>query len=224
MMTDEEIKIHRDFLEYFSAYNSFGVEVTYTNNSLTFNYNEKSKKYVDKLLMEFYDMENMIIIFRCRGNNISFTYCNLDYKVLFEKVKSIMDEVKFIDVGDQITNTELKSIFELFNKGVDENIILTIGITNRDNDKLFKLVSTNSSVQKCFEQAGLSVKKNTVYFKKSKFERIESVFERIKSNPLVYYYQPSDVKQSGYVTTKNVYLYLIIDILAIILGIYLMTL
>lgn len=224
MMTDEEVKVHRDFLEYFSAYNSFGVEVTYTNNSLTFNYNEKSKKYVDKLLMEFYDMENMIIIFRCRGNNISFTSSNLDYIKLFIKVKEFMDEVKFIDVGEQITNTELKSIFELFNKGVDKNIILTIGITNRDNDKLFKMESTNYSVQECFKQVGLVVKENKAYFKKSKFNSVETVFESIKSNPLVYYYQPSDVKKSGYVATRNVYLYLIIDILAIVLGIYLMTL
>ena len=223
-MTDEEVKIHRDFLGYFSAYNSFGVEVTYTNNSLTFNYNEKSKKYVDKLLKEFYDMENMIIIFRCRGNNISFTSPNLNYIDLFTKVKELMDEVKFIDVGEQITNTELKSIFELFNKCVDKNIILTIGITNRDNDKLFKIESTNCHVQDCFKKFGLFVKGNTVCFKKSKFNSVETVFESIRSNPLVYYYQPSDVKGSGFVGTKNIYLYLLIDILAIILGIYLMTL
>ena len=71
---------------------------------------------------------------------------------------------------------------------------------------------------------GLVVKENKAFFKKSKFNSVETVFESIKSNPLVYYYQPSDVKQGGYVTTRNVYLYLIIDILAIILGIYLMTL
>ena len=177
-MTDEEMKIHRDFLEYFSAYNSFGVELTYTNNSLTFNYNEKSKKYVEKLLMEFYDMENMIIIFRCHGNNISFTSSNLNYIDLFSIVKELMDDVKFIDVGEQITNTELKSIFELYNKCVDKNVILTIGITNRENDKLFKLESTNYSVQKCFKQVGLFVKENTAYFKKSKFKSVESVFEK----------------------------------------------
>lgn len=221
-MTDEEVMIHRDFLEHFSSYNSFGVEVIYSNNSLTFNYNEKSKKYVDKLLMEFYDMENMIIIFRCRGNNISFTSSNLNYKDLFVKVKALMDEVKFIDVDDQITNSELKSIFDLFIKGVDKDIILTIGITNRDNDKLFKLVSTNYSIQECFKQVGLVVKENTAYFKKSKFNSIETVFESIKSNPLVYYYQPSDVVSSGFVASINIIFYLVIDILAIAVGIYLL--
>ena len=221
-MTDEEVIIHRDFLEHFSSYNSFGVEVIYSNNSLTFNYNVKSKKYVDKLLMEFYDMEDMIIIFRCRGNNISFTSSKLDYKNLFLKVKSLMDEVKFLDVDNQVTNPELKSIFDLFVKGVDKNIILTIGITNRDNDKLFKLVSTNYSVQECFKQVGLVVKENTAYFKKSKFNSIESVFESIRNNPLVYYYQPSDVVDSGFVASINIIFYLIIDILAMVVGIYLL--
>ena len=133
-----------------------------------------------------------------------------------------MDEVKFLDVDNQVTNPELKSIFDLFVKGVDKNIILTIGITNRDNDKLFKLVSTNYSVQECFKQVGLVVKENTAYFKKSKFNSIESVFESIKSNPLVDYYQPSDVVDSGFVASINIIFYLIIDILAIVVGIYLL--
>lgn len=223
-MSDKDVMIHSEFLGYFSSYLSFGVEVTFTNNSLTFNYNEKSKKYVDKLLSEFYDKENMIIIFRCKGNNISFTNSNLNYTNLFTEVKSIMDSIKFMTIEEEIiTNNELKSILNLFSKGVEKNIILTIGVTNKENDKLFKLVSTNYSMQECLKHVGLVVKENTAYFKKSKFNSIIDVFDSIRSNPLVYYYQPKDIKKTGFIGSYDIIFYLIIDIISIIVGIYLLT-
>lgn len=224
-MSDEEVKIHSAFLDNFSGYQFSGVEINYTNNSLTLNYNEKDKKYIENLLLKLYDQPSMIIIFRCQGKNVSFTSKEMSYTDLFYLVKTNMDSVKFSSMQEDHLkfNDELKSIYDLFEKTITKNVDLTIGIHNVDGDRQFKLVSNNYSVQEAFKRVGLSVKENACYFRKSKFNNVTQVFESIKNNPLVYYYQPNNIARSGFAGFSNIGFSLAIDILAIVTGIVLLT-
>lgn len=224
-MTDEELRIHNLFLETFSSYQFSGVEIAYTNKSITFNFNERNLKYVENLLLKLYDMDSIIIIFRSRGKNVSFTSSSMSVEELFKLIKENMDSIKFLtyETYRDSFSQELNNIYSLFEKATSKNMDLTIGITNKDNDKLFKLVSKNYSVQETFKRVGLPVREHATYFRKSKFNDISQVFESIRTNPLVYYYQPSDVKKSGFISNFSIIFCLIVDILSIALGIYLLT-
>ena len=144
---------------------------------------------------------------------------------LFKLIKENMDSIKFLTYETYRDNfsQELNNIYSLFEKATSKNMDLTIGITNKDNDKLFKLVSKNYSVQETFKRVGLPVREHATYFRKSKFNDISQVFESIRTNPLVYYYQPSDVKKSGFISNFSIIFCLIVDILSIAVGIYLLT-
>lgn len=221
-MNDEEILIHTAFLDKFSTYQGFGVEVIYTNKSITFNYNEKSKKYVDALLNRFMNENDMIIILRCSGRNVSFTSKKMNYNELFETVKNTMDTVKFDFGQDSVIkdNYELLAILDLFEKASLNKMDLTIGINKKEDDTYYKLVSKKYSVQEAFKREGLTVKDHTAYFRKSKVRSVKDIFDTLKTNPLVLEYK-IDNNRNGFVGSLNIMFYIAICFSAIMVGMYL---
>jgi len=216
---DQYVNNSKLFMSYFSEYISDGVKISYGTISISIVYDDISRPYVEALIDMYSNSDTVGIIFKTASRSVSFVgFGNIEQ--FFFNVKSVFDNIKmkYVDSNKEIDNQNLL-LYNMFKTGIEVDSSFLLGTKNDNGRKLYKIVSFDSELNNDMKRQGITITENKALFKNVDFVDVNRIFDSL-SKGLKNRNLPN--REYGFVNHWYILFLIVIDIVAIVMGIFLM--